>query len=42
MVVVVFGSHFVVACFDFVMFELLGYSRRDDWCLDDRVICWVS
>ena len=33
MIIVVFGSHIVVACFGFVMFGLLGYGRRrDSWC----------
>ena len=33
MIDVVFGSHMVVTCFGFVIFGLLGYSRRrDNWC----------
>ena len=33
MIVVMFDSHMVVACFGFVMFGLLGHSKRmDGWC----------
>lgn len=37
MIVMVFESHMVVACFGLMMFELLGYGRGKDWCY---IIAW--